>query len=283
MCLLVVLSRVVPGVPLVVGGNRDERLDRPAEPMTVLREEPWTLGGRDLKAGGTWLAVNDAGVVAGLTNRPREGGPDATKRSRGELPLALTDQPTAALAVKALVEAYDPGDYNSAWLLVGDRVSLFAVELGGEGAIVVTELPPGVHVLENRALGAESGKVDHVRSLLSGIERLAAPEVVERLGVVLADHEIPVEEWPEEPVPDPPAATGAEEGVGEASDHVDETSAEKPKRLPEVRAACVHTEEFGTRWSGIVTVPADPEVKPVVRYTEGPPCTNPYLVAALWP
>src|SRR3712207_7355353 len=45
------------------------------------------LGGRDEVGGGTWLATNAAGVVAGLTNRPMRDGPDAAKRSRGELPL----------------------------------------------------------------------------------------------------------------------------------------------------------------------------------------------------
>jgi uncharacterized protein with NRDE domain len=279
MCLLVVLSRVVPGEPLIVGGNRDERLDRPADAMAVLREAPRTLGGRDLKAGGTWLAVNADGVVAGLPNRPREGGPDATKRSRGELPLALTDQPTVARAVDAFAKAFKPDDYNSAWLLVGDRDSLFAVEVHVEGDVIVTELPPGVHVLENRALGAGSGKVDHVRSLLEGIEGLSADAVVERLGAVLSNHEIPVEEWPEEvtPVPPPVVETSAD---GEVTPPV-ETAAEVRKRLPQVRAACVHTEEFGTRWSGIISVPADRGATPVFRYTEGPPCTFPYLTAEL--
>ena len=53
MCLLVVVSRLDPGAPLVVGANRDERLDRPAAAMTVLRPaDPRILGGRDEEAGG---------------------------------------------------------------------------------------------------------------------------------------------------------------------------------------------------------------------------------------
>ncbi len=71
MCLLAVVSRLHPDTPLVVAANRDEWLTRPAVPMTVLRAgEPRILGGRDQQAGGTWLAVNDAGLVAGLTNKP---------------------------------------------------------------------------------------------------------------------------------------------------------------------------------------------------------------------
>ena len=69
MCLLIALSRVLPDAPLLVAANRDERYDRPAEAITVLRDRgPRILGGRDQVAGGTWLAVNEHGVLAGLTN-----------------------------------------------------------------------------------------------------------------------------------------------------------------------------------------------------------------------
>ena len=98
MCLLAVLSRVHPDHPLVVAANRDEFLARPASGVTVLRDAPRTLGGRDAVGGGTWLAVNLRGVVAALTNTPLPGAPDPARRSRGELPLLLTEHATAAAA-----------------------------------------------------------------------------------------------------------------------------------------------------------------------------------------
>ncbi|HTT87249.1 MAG TPA: NRDE family protein, partial [Acidimicrobiales bacterium] len=160
MCLLVVVFGVDPGAPLVVGANRDERLARPATAMGVLRPDPpRILGGRDFEAGGTWLAVNRHGLVAGLTNRPVPDGRDPTKRTRGELPLALVRHLSADRAVEAFVEAVRPSDYNPAWLLVGDRVSLFAIDMTAGARPVVSELGPGVHVLENNPLGAPSAKV----------------------------------------------------------------------------------------------------------------------------
>ena len=90
MCLLVVASRVVAGEPLIVGANRDEVLERPSTAVTVLEEgPPRIVGGRDELVGGTWLAVNEHGVCAGLTNQPLGDAKDPSKRSRGELPLAL--------------------------------------------------------------------------------------------------------------------------------------------------------------------------------------------------
>ena len=52
------------------------------------RARPACSGGRDELSGGTWLAVNEDGVCAGLTNQPLGDLKDPTKRSRGELPLA---------------------------------------------------------------------------------------------------------------------------------------------------------------------------------------------------
>ena len=256
MCLLIVLAGVDAGAPLVVAANRDERYDRPATAMTVLDPgPPRILGGRDELAGGTWLAVNEAGVVAGLTNRPVEGGRDPSRRSRGELPLRLAGFPTAAAAVEALRHEVDPGQFNPAWLLVGDRSSLFALEVADGPGVRVESLAPGAYVLENRPLGDRSSKVGHVRDQLGGIEALPGPERSRRLVAVLADHHVPA-----------PAPGAAPPGVPE-----------------EVRADCVHTDHYGTRWSCLVEVPSDTGRPPRVRYADGPPCSAPFLDAGgLW-
>jgi uncharacterized protein with NRDE domain len=263
VCLLVVLFHVDPDAPLVVAANRDERLDRPALAMTVLADRsPRILGGRDLAAGGTWLAVNDRGVVAGLTNRPLPDGRDPAKLSRGALPLVLAGHDSAQSAVEDFAARIRPGDYNPAWFLVGDRSSLYALDLTGSTDATVTALDPGIHILENAALGAPSPKVDLVRSLLGPPTALGGPGLVDRLAVVLADHSVPEVEPP--PPPPDPGATPA------------------PSRRPETRAACVHTEDYGTRSSTIISVTADGS-RADVRYADGHPCTAPFLDAtALW-
>jgi uncharacterized protein with NRDE domain len=257
VCLLIMLAQTRPDLPLVVAANRDEFLERPAVAMTVLRASaPRVLGGRDELARGTWLAVNEAGVVAALTNRPTPGGKDPTKRSRGELPLALASHTSADTAVKAFADRYRPSDYNSAWLLVGDREGAFAVDMSGDDGPVVEQLPAGMHVLENRPLGAPSPKAAHVRNLMADAGTLPEAELVRHLQMVLGDHELP---------------------AGAAA--TDEAGTEAP---PEVKAACVHTEEYGTRWSGVITVPAGTG-PPTVRYSEGHACEARYRDAgSLW-
>ena len=163
VCLLIALFQVVPSAPLIVAANRDERYDRPAVAVTTLRDaQPRVLGGRDEVAGGTWLAVNEFGVLAGLTNVPSPQGRDTTKRSRGELPVALAAHQDAAAAVAWIRATVDPSDYNPCWLLVGDRESLFYVDLTGGPRPAARELPPGSYVLENSPLEPMSAKADHV-------------------------------------------------------------------------------------------------------------------------
>ena len=245
MCLLVVASRVVAEEPLIVGANRDEILERPSTSVTVLDEgPPRILGGRDELSGGTWLAVNEHGLCAGLTNQPLGDAKDPSKRSRGELPLALARHATAVEAVAALLRDYDPQDYNGSWLLVGDRTSLFFVDYTDGGPASAVTLPPGVHVLENRALGEASFKVDLVREALGLPTR--ADEVVDAFRRVLVDHRVP-------------------EGD------------ERPNA-----ANCVHLESFGTRSSCIVRV-TDGSAPPRLWVADGPPCATSYAeMSGLW-
>src|SRR3984957_4053648 len=184
---------VVTDAPLIVAANRDERLDRPAIPMTVLQpSDPRILGGQDLLAGGTWLAVNEHGVVAGLTNQPSANGRDPSKRSRGELPLASAVHRTAAEAVDAVSSELDPAAYNPCWMLDGDRETLFAIGISGSGMPEVEKVGPGLHGLENAPLRPESAKAMFVRGLvaeaLSGRDEPDAAVTIAALETVLGDH-----------------------------------------------------------------------------------------------
>jgi uncharacterized protein with NRDE domain len=251
VCLLVVASRVIPGTPLLIGANRDEFLNRPSVSMTVLRDQgPRILGGRDEKAGGTWLAINEHGVFAGLTNQPQGGGRDDSRRSRGELPLALASHTDAPHAVDAFLGHFEPSSYNGSWLLVGDRHSLYFIDFTGSVPPSAVGLPPGLHVLENRPLGSPSPKADHV-VLSLGAMTDDADTVAANLQRVLADHHVP------DPLPD--------------------------QEAPRAASNCVHLDEYGTRSSCIARYGEDPAVRPAVWVADGPPCTTPFVDAsALW-
>ncbi len=253
MCLLIAAFKVSQEAPLLVAANRDEQLDRPTRPVAVLRErEPRFLGGRDVLAGGTWLAVNEYGLVAGLTNQPAPNGRDPTKRSRGELPLACASHGTAAAAVEALAADLDPARYNPCWMLVGDREALFSVAIGpGSVRPDIERLAPGLYVLENAPLRAGSAKASFVRGL---VEQALAEQpdhglapTVAALASVLRDHR--------PAVPEPRASAAGRVWP------------------PALSAACVHADGFGTRSSAIITVPA--AGPPEMLVADGKPCVTP--------
>jgi uncharacterized protein with NRDE domain len=257
VCLLIAVSGTVPGVPLLIAANRDELYQRPADPITVLRAtRPRILGGRDELAGGTWLAVNEHGVVAGLTNQPAAAR-DPAKRSRGELPLAFTRYPDARTAVTEVCARLDPSAYNPCAMLVGDRYALFSVALSWGHRARVEELPPGSYVLENTPLRQPSAKQQRVAGLVSELAGGALDGRAAEAGLagVLRDHQ--------------PAAGPQPAGPG------------RPARPAELSAACVHTERYGTRSAMIVSVGL--AGAPRVSVAAGPPCVTPLLdVTGMW-
>lgn len=191
MCLLAVFFRIHPEAPLIVAANRDEFLSRPAAAMTVLRDSgPRILGGKDEQAGGTWLAVNEHGLFAGLTNLPSPKR-DPLKRSRGELPLALARHPDAKTAVEAFRLKFRPEDFNPAWLLAGDRNSLYYLDFTSGKKAKAEALAPGLYVLENRPLTESSPKTEYVRKALSGAAALKGGDLLPFLYKVLKSHETP--------------------------------------------------------------------------------------------
>ena len=82
MCLIVFAWRAHPEYPLVVAANRDEFFDRPTAAAQWWGEESQWLGGRDLRAGGTWMGISRNGRFAALTNYrdPSEKKPGAPSR-----------------------------------------------------------------------------------------------------------------------------------------------------------------------------------------------------------
>ncbi len=249
MCLLIIAWCRDEKYALMLAANRDERYDRPTQPFTVLREEdPRILGGKDLVAGGTWLAVNEHGVVAGLTNTPSPEGPDPSKRSRGEVPLILTSCENAEQGVEVFLGQARSRAYNSARLLVGDRNHLFYLELSNSDSFAVQELPPGLHVLENAPLEGPSSKALFVEGLLK-----ASLDNAEDLWRTL------------------PSALASHDAAMPTADEITEMQ-ERPKWTA-TRSPCVHTEGYGTRSSMILRVAKDASVSPDIHVSEGPPCT----------
>ncbi len=144
MCWIAVLFHVNPRFPLIVAANRDESRRRPTREPFRWPGEPAIWAGRDDVAGGAWLGVNAAGLLAAVTNRP-DADFDAARRSRGLLCLDCLRCESPAAARSFVADELTRRPYNAFNLLCANP---------GEGWVAsgpndVWALAPGVHVLSN--------------------------------------------------------------------------------------------------------------------------------------
>jgi hypothetical protein len=145
MCTVVILFRPGHAWPLLLAANRDEMRDRPWDaPARHWPDRANVVAGRDRLADGTWLGLNDEGVVAGVLNRRHSLGPEAGFRSRGELPLEALDHAEAGVAADAL-SYLETASYRPFNLVVADNRDAFWLRSAGEGRAVEAEpLAPGL-------------------------------------------------------------------------------------------------------------------------------------------
>lgn len=180
MCTVVILYRPGDPWPVAIGANRDEMRDRPWRPPgRHWPDRPDVVAGIDELAGGTWLGLNDHGVVAGILNRRHSLGPLAGMRSRGELPLEALDHAEARAAAEAL-SRLEPRSYRTFNMIVADRREAFWLRSrGSESAdgvlgVEVMAIPPGLSMLTAYDLNdPESNRIRRYKPLF---EAAKAPD-----------------------------------------------------------------------------------------------------------
>jgi len=147
MCTVVLLVRPGHAWPVIFVANRDESVDRPWDPPAAWWPDlPDVIAGRDRTAGGTWMGINGHGIAAAVLNRPGSLGPEAGKRSRGELPLLALGRRTAAEAVDTIV-ALDAGQWRGFNLVIADRGGATFIRGAGYGRPFAHRLPAGVSMI----------------------------------------------------------------------------------------------------------------------------------------
>ena len=150
MCTLVILRRPGHPWPVIIAANRDEMESRPwRAPARHWPDRPEVVAGLDVLAGGSWLGLNDHGLVAGILNRTGSLGPQSGRRSRGELVLEALDHADARLAAAAL-GALEPRSYRPFNMVIADNADAFWLRHADPtGSLPVDRpsLPPGLALL----------------------------------------------------------------------------------------------------------------------------------------
>lgn len=202
MCLIAFAWQAHDDYPLIVAGNRDEFFARPTASADWWPDGR-VLGGRDLRAGGTWMGVSRDGRFAALTNHrdPSSQRPDAPSRGRlvGDF-----------LAGEAALEniAREAGRFNGFNLLAArwrsDTLPPAMWIVSNAGSPGPKPVAPGVHGLSNARLDTHWPKVDYAIAATHDAMRAAAtPDaLVERLFTILDDRTIAADaDLPETGVP----------------------------------------------------------------------------------
>jgi uncharacterized protein with NRDE domain len=179
MCLVALAIDQHRRFPLVIAANRDEYFDRPTarlawwQPRSLGADTAagtGILGGRDLKEGGTWLGLTQAGRLALVTNVRAPGRTDPAAPSRGHIvPMWLTSTRSADQRwVQLAMSGHNP--FN---LVAADFPSGECWWASSQRTIPV-RLPRGLYGLSNGALDAPWPKVrklkQHMARLLTATE-----------------------------------------------------------------------------------------------------------------
>lgn len=187
MCLIALNWQPDSDQPLLLIANRDEFHRRPTRPAQPWPESPSCLGGRDLSAGGGWLAVNQNGRFAAVTNvRLADEMHREFLRSRGELVrnFLLSEESAEIFATKSLARAEEYAGFN---LLVSDGDELWHAN---NRMNECQRLSAGIHVVSNASLSDRWPKMESARRIL--VEQ-AKSNVVDhsRLFLAMEDTQIP--------------------------------------------------------------------------------------------
>jgi uncharacterized protein with NRDE domain len=170
MCLLLFAWRPDTARTLVLAGNRDEFHDRPAAPADWWDGD--ILGGRDLRAGGSWLAAHRDGRFAVVTNYREPLVEGRGPRSRGELVTEFLagEAAPAGFARELAARASHYAGFN---LLLGSPDALVYFSNRGRGPELLDE---GIYGLSNHLLDTPWPKLERSRIRFQTLLDADAPD-----------------------------------------------------------------------------------------------------------
>lgn len=163
MCLIVLSLGQHPEYPIILAANRDEFHARPTQAASWWPDKPDILGGRDLQAGGTWLALHRNGRFATVTNFSDAKAPSAKLRSRGHLVTGFLE---SELSPSAYLKTIDENAHAGFNLIVGQGPDVAYLSNREEGS---RDLEPGIYGLSNALLDGPWHKVERSKRKFSAL------------------------------------------------------------------------------------------------------------------
>lgn len=231
MCLIVFSFKTHRKYPVILAGNRDEFYKRDARQAHFWDTVPPLLAGKDLRAGGTWLGVNQKSEFGAITNYRDLNNPMNGNRSRGEIiPEFLTQSGPPEEKLKTVQKNYPA--YSGFNLLAGNSDQLYYLNNVNRQFQTVA---PGIHGISNAFLDTPWPKVEKA---ISAFKDAVQPDTIDRDDIFqfLQDSDpFPQDELPE---------TGL-----------------SPEMEQAVSPIFIKTDDYGTRCSSLLTIDYDGQVQ----------------------
>ena len=161
MCLIAFQFQPNHAHPLLLAANREEFFDRPALPPHKQAGSPAVMCGIDERAGGTWLGVNQFGVLVAVTDRRKKEVPLAP-RSRGLLCRELLNCPTALVAHELAMAELSQNSYAGCNFLLADLLTAHIIHAGDQ--LETNTLSAGFYAVANGNINDEQdARLNRVR------------------------------------------------------------------------------------------------------------------------
>lgn len=162
MCTVLISYKQHPEYKLILATNRDEFYDRPTE-KAHWWEKHTILGGKDLKAGGSWLCINPRGRMACITNYRDLSLEKKDAVSRGNLVKDFVLGETAAEEYFSSLKAADYSGFN---MIAGTLEELSVYSNIDQ---TIKKVPIGISGLSNHLFNTPWPKVEFGRKELERI------------------------------------------------------------------------------------------------------------------
>jgi uncharacterized protein with NRDE domain len=245
MCTLLILYRPLHKWPLIIAGNRDEMKNRPSlSPGKHWGNDKNIIAGKDLTAGGSWLGINNKGLISTILNRPNSLGPNKEKFSRGDIIINVLKNKDIKTAL-TYIELLDITNWRPFNLFIANNKNAYWIKSTGKNKITINLISEGRHFLDSHDLNSKTS--DRYNNNINKFNSLKEPDPDKS-------------EWKE------------------WIDFLACTSHPKNKPLAAMNISHSYNNNYGTLSSSIIALPSDNELKknnkPIFLFNETTPDKN---------
>ena len=173
MCTSIILFRKSHIWPVIIGTNRDENLDRiskfPGRHWVI--KYPHIIAGKDEEKKGSWIGINDYGLVAIIHNRVLNSIAANKKNSRGNIVLEVLNYSNINDALQYIYN-FDRINYNNFNLLIANYNECYWIKHDLNNKELLTQkLEEGLSIMTYKDLNDKNDKkINFYYQLFSSLE-----------------------------------------------------------------------------------------------------------------